>query len=172
VFGSCPRACSRRLLLAGIISLFGTLLAPSTGVAQLQQVELTISGGPASFPAPTAADLTAGSLLGSNALTYQAQTSEEPAVGTMTTRVFVRSSSATLGGAKPVADLEWRRGDEVTWHALTTTNAVIESRATSFSVTGHTWSNTVHFRMALHWVGDPPATYTGDLVFTVTATQQ
>jgi hypothetical protein len=160
-----------RILLPAAMSLLLTTLTPLAVSAQTQQVQLTISGGPASFPAPTAADLTAGSLLGSNALTFEAQTSEEPAVGTMTTKVFIRSSSATLGGGKPVADLEWRRGDDATWHPLTTSDAVIESRTTSFSESGHTWSNAVHFRVALHWVGDPPATYTGNLVFTITATQ-
>jgi hypothetical protein len=154
-----------------MMSLLAIAFAPSAGIAQLQQVQLTISGGPASFPAPTASDLTAGSLLSSNALTYQAHTSVEPAVGTLTSQVYIRSSSATLGGAKPVAHLEWRRDDDVTWHALTTTDAVVESRTTSFNVSGHTWTNTVHFRVALHWVGDPPATYTGNLVFTMTAAQ-
>jgi hypothetical protein len=89
----------------------------------------------------------------------------------MTTRVFIRSSSATLGGGKSIADLEWRRGDDLTWHPLTATDAEIESWTTSFNPSGHTFNNTIVFRVALHWTTDAPATYTGNLVFSITATQ-
>jgi hypothetical protein len=104
-------------------------------------------------------------------MTYQAQTSLEPALGTHTTTVYIRSSSATLGGGKAVGALEWRRADDVTWHALTTSNVAVEAKTTSFSLSGHTFSNSIYFRIALHWTSDPPATYTGHLVLTLSTAQ-
>ncbi|MFN2601631.1 MAG: hypothetical protein ABR582_02615 [Gemmatimonadaceae bacterium] len=146
-------------------------LSPSLGGAQGTQVQLTVTGGPLTFGAPTAADLTVGKLESTTALTYQAETSAEPTGGTHTTTVYIRSSVSTLGGGKAVADLEWRRADDATWHALTTSDVAVQSRTDSFSLQGHTWSNSIYFRVALHWTGDPPATYTGNLVLTVSATQ-
>jgi hypothetical protein len=159
----------RRLPMAAMM-LFAIALLPTSGFAQTQ-VQLALTGGPVSFGAPTASDLTAGGLEAPAPLTYEVQTSQEPPLGTHTTTVYIRNSSSTLGGGKPVADLEWRRGDEATWHALTTTDALVESRTQGFAELGHSWSNTIHFRIALGWTSDPPATYTGNLVVTVSTTQ-
>jgi hypothetical protein len=147
-----------------MLALCGHDLQAQTSVA------LTVGGGSVSFPAPTAADLTAGRLDATDALEFGVTTSSEP-VGSFTTRVYIRNSSATLGGGKPVADLEWRRDDDDTWHHLSTTDALVESRATSGLLAGHTWGNSIQFRIALHWTSDPPATYTGNLVITVSTTQ-
>ncbi len=158
------------LVRALIFLLLAIAMTPSPGKTQTQ-VTLTLTGGPVSFATPTASDFTVGGLEAATPLTYQAQTIEEPPIGTHTTTVYIRSSSATLGGGKPVGDLEWRRGDDLTWRSLTTTNAAVESRTTSYDVLGHTFSNTVHFRVALRWTTDAPATYTGNLVFTEAVTQ-
>lgn len=123
-----------------------------------------------SFGAPTPADLTAGTLEAATPLPFQVVTTSEPA-GSFTTTVYIRNSLSTLGGAKPVADLEWRRADDPTWRALTTSDAIVESRIAASAPEGHTWNNTINFRMALHWTSDPPATYTGNLIITVSATQ-
>lgn len=154
---------------AGLI-LLALLLSPRAGAAQATQVQLTLSG-PLTFGAPTAADLTAGTLASTASMTYQAQTSLEPELGTHTTTVYIRSSGATLGGGKPVGAVEWRRADDVSWHALTTSNVAVESHTTSFSLSGHTFSNSIYFRVALQWTGDPPATYTGNLVLTISTAQ-
>jgi hypothetical protein len=132
-------------------------------------VQLTF-GGSVSFDAPTAADYTSGTLEAATPLPFEVVTTSEPS-GSFTTTVSIRSSSSTLGGGKPVANLEWRRGDDPTWHALTTSDAVVESRIAEGAPEGHTWDNTIHFRIALQWTSDPPATYTGNLVVTVSTTQ-
>jgi len=151
--------------------LLAVLLTPSAGAAQITQVQLTLTGGPLSFGAPMASDLTAGKLESTTSLAYSAQTSLEPAIGTHTTTVYIRSSSATLGGGKTVGDMQWRRADDATWHTLTTSNVAVEAKTTSFSLQGHTFSNSIYFRVTLHWTGDPPATYTGNLVLTLSTTQ-
>lgn len=127
-------------------------------------------GGSVSFGAPTAADYSAGTLEAVTPLPFEVVTTSELS-GSFTTTVSIRSSSATLGGGKPVANMEWRRGDDPTWHALTTTDAIVESRIAEGTPEGHTWDNTIHFRIALDWTSDPPGIYTGNLVITVSTTQ-
>jgi hypothetical protein len=147
---------------------FAFALGASTAGAQTG-VQLAFSGS-ASFGAPTAADYAAGTLEAASPLPFQVVTTAEPS-GSFTTTVYIRSSSSTLGGGKPVADLEWRRGDDPTWHALTTSDGVIENRVADGTTQGHSWDNTIYFRVALHWTSDPPAIYTGNLVITVSTTQ-
>ncbi|MDB4891128.1 MAG: hypothetical protein JWL61_2983 [Gemmatimonadetes bacterium] len=127
-------------------------------------------GGAAAFNAPTAADLSAGTLEGSTPLAFQVVTTGEPS-GSLSTSVYIRSSASTLGGGKSVADLEWRRDDDPTWRALTTSDVLVESRSLAGVPEGHSWDNTIQFRMALRWTGDPPATYRGSLVLTVSASR-
>jgi len=87
-----------------------------------------------------------------------------------TTIVAIRSASASLGGGKPLSDLQWRRADLGTWNTMTTTNVTIESRTVKINTTNDPWSNTVFFRILLSWATDPPATYSANLVFTLTVT--
>jgi hypothetical protein len=133
-------------------------------------VQLLLSGDQGSFAVPTPADYAAGTLEAASPIDFQVITTSEPA-GPLTTTVYIRSFSSTIGAGKPVADLEWRRGDEQTWHALTTTDAIVERRVVQGSPQGHTWNNTIHVRVALNWGGDPPATYVGNLVLTVSTIQ-
>ena len=148
--------------------LFAFVLATSTARAQTG-VALTF-GGSVSFAAPTPADYAAGTEEAAGPLSFEVETSTEPS-GSFTTTVRIRSSSATLGGGKAVGDMEWRRGDDPTWHTLTTSDVVVESRIAEGAPEGRTWDNTIHFRIALHWTTDPPATYTANLVLTVSTTQ-
>jgi len=150
------------------VLLFALTLSASNVLAQTG-VQLSFSGS-VSFDPPTAADYTAGSLESATPLPFQVVTTSEPS-GSFTTKVYIRSSSATLGGGKAVGDMEWRRDDDPTWHALTTSDAIVESRVAEGASEGHTWSNTIHFRIALNWTTDPPAIYTGNLVVTVSTTQ-
>jgi hypothetical protein len=158
----------RAARFASLVLFALALGAPAAGAQTA--VALTFGGGSVLFPAPIAADLTSGSLEATDLLQFDVATSSEP-VGSFTTSIYIRSSAATLGGGKPVADLEWRRDDDPAWHSLTTTDALVEGRIATGIPAGHSWSNSIHFRIALHWTGDPPATYTGSLVITVSTTQ-
>jgi hypothetical protein len=131
-------------------------------------VQLTFSGT-ASFGAATAADFGAGRLDATSPLPFTVITTSEP-VGSLTTTVYIRSSSPTLGSGKPISDMEWRIGDDPVWHALTTMDAVVETHVAAGAPHGHSWSNAIHFRIALRWTGDRPANYFGNLVVTVAAT--
>jgi hypothetical protein len=157
-----------RLVCALMPLLLLLTLRPSATGAQTS-VQLAF-GGSVSFGTPTAADFTAAVLEAETPLSYQVTTTAEP-VGSFTTTVSIRSSSPTLGGGKSLADLEWRRGDDATWHALTTVDVTVESRVNNGAVQGHTWDNTIFFRVALHWASDAPASYTGNLVVTVSTIQ-
>ena len=132
-------------------------------------VQLTFSGT-GSFDAATAADFAAGTLDATSPLPFSVVTTSEP-VGSFTTTVYIRSSSSTLGNGKPVSQMEWRLGDDPIWHALTTIDAVVETHVAAGAPQGHSWSNAIHFRVALQWAGDRPATYSGNLVVTVAATK-
>jgi len=158
----------RCAMIPVILCSFVALAAAGDADAQTT-VNLVLSGGPVVFDAPTAADMTAGVLESSTPLSFEVKTTSEPG-GLFTTTVLIRSSSATLGNGKPTADLEWRRGNETTWHPLTTTDAIVERRSAMGSQKGHTWDNMIFFRVTLHWTSDPPATYTGNLVLTLTTT--
>ena len=148
--------------------LFALVLYSPPASAQIN-VQLTFSGT-GSFAAPTAADYSAGTLESATPLPFQVLTTLEPS-GSLVTSVYIRSSAATLGGGKPVADLEWRRGDDATWRALTTSDVLVESRTLQGAPEGHSWDNTIHFRIALRWRQDPPATYTGSFVLTLAASR-
>jgi hypothetical protein len=150
------------------VLLFALALGASNAVAQTG-VQLSFSGS-VSFDPPTVADYATGSLESATPLPFEVVTTAEPS-GSFTTTVYIRNASATLGGGKAVGDMEWRRGDDPTWHALTSSDAIVESRVADGAPEGHTWSNTIHFRIALKWTTDPPATYTGNLVVTVSTTQ-
>jgi hypothetical protein len=133
------------------------------------QITLTLTGAPSVFPAPTAADYNAGLVLNPAGITFTVD-----AIGGSSTRrttiVSVRSASPTLGGGKPVADLEWRRADLAVWNPMTTSDVTIQQRRVRRNIRNDPWSNTVFFRIRLGWTTDPPATYGTSLVFTLTVT--
>jgi hypothetical protein len=149
------------------------LLAVSTAGASIADAQTVVQltfGGSTSFGAPTAADYTAGTLETATPLSFQVQTTSEPS-GSFTTHLAIRSASSSLGGGKPVSHMEWRRGDDSQWRALTTNDVTVESRTVAGDPLGHTWDNTIYFRVALQWSGDRPGTYAGNLIFTLTASQ-
>jgi hypothetical protein len=90
--------------------------------------------------------------------------------GSRTTTVSIRSISANLGGGKVIGDLEWRRSDLATWNSVTLTDAQIEQRVAVSKGLNDPWSNTVFFRMVLHWATDAPATYSGTYQITLSQT--
>lgn len=143
----------------------GALALLSAARAARAQVTLTITGGPVTFPAPTVTDYDATSVADPAGLAFQV----DIAGGNRTTTVSIRATTTTLGGGKPVSDLEWRRADLPTqWNPMSVGDAVIESRRVK-----NPWGNTVFLRMRLNWTSDAPATYTtgpDGLVITLTVT--
>ena len=132
-----------------------------------QKTTLTLVGGTINFNAPTAADYIAGYIDSPTGVTFtvSAQTGTS-----RTTTVSVRSTSASLGGAKLIGDLQWRRSDLATWNSLTLTDAQVEQRVVVKGVLNDPWSNTIFFRMLLNWTTDPPGTYSGNYQITISQT--
>jgi hypothetical protein len=151
-------------------SLLGAIgLALSLAIPGRAQVSLTLSGAPAVFPAAVVTDYVNGVVDDPTGITFTLLITGGPSQN-RTTIVSVRSSSASLGGGKPLSDLQWRRADLAAWNAMTTADATIESRPVKKNTLNDPWSNTVFFRMLLSWTGDPPGTYSAGLVFTLTVT--
>ncbi|MGH7674998.1 MAG: hypothetical protein ACREMV_06980 [Gemmatimonadales bacterium] len=135
------------------------------------QLALTGSGGaPSVFPAPTAADYTAGFVTDPAGVLFTVDATGGPANVTRTSIVSIRATSATLGGGKPIADLEWRRADVGVWTPMTTADAVVETRPIRRNNINDPWSNTLVLRIRLAWATDPPGTYSSGLVLTLTVT--
>jgi hypothetical protein len=156
----------RRARVGTICGVIGAGLGlASPGRAQMS---LTLTGAPNVFPAPSVTDYNAGVINNPTGITFTVNTAG-PATS-HTTIVSIRSSTPSLGGGKVLSDLQWRRADLATWNAMTTADATIESRPVRKNQLNDPWSNTVLFRMLLSWTGDPPATYSAGLVFTLTVT--
>lgn len=132
-----------------------------------QKTILTLTGGTITFAAPTAADYIAGFIDSGTGVTFtlNAQTGTS-----RTTTVSVRSISLNLGGGKVIGDLQWRRSDLATWNTITLTDAQVEQRVQVRNGANDPWSNTVFFRMLLHWTTDAPATYSGTYQITLSQT--
>lgn len=161
-----PRGLRLRVAL-GVLTQLATLVWARPGSAQ---VDLILSQTPNVFPAPTVADYDGGLVLAPTGILFTVDVTGGSPATTRTSIVSIRSSSASLGGGKPLSDLEWRRADLATWTPMTTTDATIESRPVRRNALNDPWSNTVFFRIRLNWTTDPPATYSAGLVFTLTVT--
>lgn len=136
--------------------------------------DLTLSAVTITFPAITETDFDNGSVAATNSITatIDATKASGPQAGVLRTSILsVRATAATLGGTKPVSDLQWRRSDLATWNGLTTTDVTIESRQIRFSpALNDSWSRQILFRTQLNWATDTPGTYNATLVFTLTIT--
>jgi len=135
--------------------------------------ELSLTGGPLLFPAPTAADFAAGFAPHPTGVAFLVGiTGNPPPPQTYQATVSVRGSFPTLGGyGKPIADLEWSLGSPAgPWMALTTVDANVESRTMQRDRINDPWGNTIHFRMRLAWDTDVPDTYSSGIVVTLTVT--
>jgi hypothetical protein len=157
----------RRARWGGILGATG--LALTVALPGSAQVSLTLTGAPAVFPAPAVADYDNGAVNDPTGITFTVNITGGSGAN-RTTIVSVRSSSASLGGGKPLSDLQWRRSDLAAWTALTNADATIESRPVKKNGLNDPWSNTVFFRMLLSWTGDAPGTYSSGLIFTLTVT--
>jgi hypothetical protein len=132
-----------------------------------QKTNLALTSAAVSFPAPTAADYINGFVDAPTGMTFTINSTNG---AQRTTTVSIRSISANLGGGKVIADLQWRRSDLATWNSITLTDAQIEQRIVVNKGLNDPWSNTIFFRMVLHWTTDAPATYSGTYQITLSQT--
>lgn len=149
--------------------LCGLVLVLASAAPARTQTSLTLTQTPNVFPAPVVADYDAGVVLNPTAIVYTIAVTGGPAAD-RTSTVSLHASAASLGGGKPLSDLEWRRADLATWNAVTTSDVTVESRPIRKNKTNDPWSNSLFLRMHLSWTGDPPASYSTGLVFTLTVT--
>ena len=160
----------------GAAALLLVLGAPE---ARAQKLTLLInSGSPVAFPNATEADYdnasvnaTTGSVTATAPLSFTLDLLGGGGGGVSRTgSLSIRSSSATMGGTKPIGDLQWRRGDLGTWNDMTTTNVLVQSNTMQRNSVHDPWGNTIVFRVKLNWGTDGPATYTPTIVLTATLT--
>ena len=60
----------------------------------------------------------------------------------------------------PLAGVQWRRDDQVTWTTLTTGYVTIEQRTATFNGVNDPWSRTILWRYQLNWTTNPPTAVT------------
>ena len=135
------------------------------------QVIITVAGGPVSFATPSGTDFAAGSIAATAPVTFTVNQTGGAANIQHTTLVYIRAAAASLGGGKALGDLQWSAANNPgVWTSITTSNVLIEQRPIQKNGINDTWTETVSFRMQLHWLSDAPATYSVGLVFTLTVT--
>jgi hypothetical protein len=150
-----------------------TIAAISLAVAlfasplEAQRTILTLTSGTIAFDPPAATDYDAGYTDSPTGVTFavNAQTGTS-----RTTTISIRSTSASLGSGKAIGELQWRRSDLAVWNSITLTDAQVEQRVQVRNGLNDPWGNTIFFRMLLNWTTDPPATYTGNYVITLSQT--
>ncbi len=158
----------RRILSGGSTSTAIMLaLAVVASPLAAQKTQLIVTGGAITFPAPTAADYIAGFVNSATGATFTINSQTGPQ---RTTTVSIRSTSASLGNGKLIADLEWRRSDLASWNSITLTDSQVEQRVVVNKGLNDPWNNTIFFRMVLNWTTDPPATYSANYVITLSQT--
>jgi len=159
-FGRKVCGVSTSAAIALALALVGSPLAA-------QKTNLALTGGTITFPAPSAADYIAGFVNSTTGVTFTINSVNGLQ---RTTTVSIRSTSASLGGAKVIGDLQWRRSDLATWNSISLVDAQVEQRIVINKGLNDPWSNTVFFRMLLNWTTDPPATYTANYQITLAQT--
>jgi len=133
-----------------------------------QKTLLTLGNATVTFPAPTATDYINGFVAAATGVSYTLSATQGNI--SHTTTVSIRSTSANLGGGKIIADLQWRRSDLATWNSISLTDAQVEQKIMVRGVLNDPWSNTIFFRMILHWTTDAPGTYSGNYQITLSQT--
>jgi hypothetical protein len=160
-------ALMRRLSGGSTSAAISLALALFASPLAAQRTSLTVSGGTVTFPAPTAADYIAGFIDSSTGATLTINSLNGLS---RTTTISIRSTSASLGGGKPIGDLQWRRSDLATWNSITLTDAQVEQRIVINKALNDPWSSTIFFRMLLNWTSDGPATYSANYQITLSQT--
>jgi hypothetical protein len=161
--------------IGGALAAAAAVLAFARGAAAQGQIDITLTQTPNVFPAATVGDYNAGFIVNPTGIVFTIDATGGPTVS-RTTTVSIRSTSGTLGGGKPIGDLEWRRADLGTWNPMMITDAPVETRPIQRFQNQQNpgendpWFNEVFLRVRLNWATDPPATYTAPIVFTLTVT--
>ncbi len=158
------KLCGVSTRIAVAIAIAMALLASPLSA---QKTALTLTGGTITFPAPTAADYINGYVNSTTGVLFTINSVSGPS---RTTTISIRTTSANLGGTKPIADLMWRRSDLATWTSISLTDAQVEQRVVVNKGLNDPWSNTIFFRMKLNWATDAPAIYTGSYTITLSQT--
>jgi hypothetical protein len=148
--------------------LFAATLLSAPLFAQ-GSVVLTVSGGPVTVPAPAVADYNAGFVVDPASLSYNVNISGGPPTALHTETVSIRATSGSFG-TLGVGNLQWQRAGLLTWNSLTTSDATIESRTGITRNVGNNWTNSVQFRCLIGWTTTPPATYSTNVIVTLTVT--
>lgn len=128
-------------------------------VVHAQRTNLSVTGFPVNFAAPTGADFDAGFIESASAITFTVD-AQTGTTGARTTTVSIRCAvPCPTTGSKSVSTLSWRRADG-TWNVLSTTDAAVETRVVYHKQplpdSNDPWSNSIYFRFALGWLTDPP----------------
>jgi hypothetical protein len=136
-----------------------------------QRAQLSVTGGPVAFAAPTATDFDNGYIQAPSAVTYSVQSVGGGSKKTNhTTTVSIRATGTTLNGTVPISTLQWSRSDLSTWNPVTTSDVIVESRPFRRATLNDPWSNSMIFRLVLSYATDTPGTYSASLIITLTAT--
>ncbi len=147
-------------------------LTASAGIAQRDpqlEVRLTVTGGAIVFPTPTNQDYQQGFVDATDGIRFVVNSIKGNQ--SHTTTISIRSTSTTLGGGKPLSDLQWRRSDLSNWNALSQANTQVEVRVQERNGLNDPWTNTIFFRILLNWADDPPATYFTDYQILLTQSE-
>ena len=152
-------------------AMLATALAMAPARAHAQNTTLTVAGGPVAFPTPTSTDLNLGYVNAPAPLTFTVDATSGAASQQRTTTVYISGATATLGGTKPIGDLQYSVSSPGSWQSLTTTAVRIAGpTVVARNRMNDTWGGTVYFRMLVAWT-DAPGTYSGTVVVTMTVSQ-
>jgi hypothetical protein len=142
-------------------------LGSSEAVAQAETTQLNVTTNTITFDPPTADDYATGFVTGVAGITFTVSVAGGQRSRTAT--VSIRGTDPSIGGGKPLSDVQWRRADLPTWTSLTLTNVNVEGRSMN-SNTNNPWTNGILFRLLLNWGSDPPANYQANVEITLTQT--
>jgi hypothetical protein len=153
-------------LIAGVAALALSASVP----ARLGAQDCTGSQQPGSFstpnpqtltfPAPTMADYTAGYI--SYATPVNVTWNFSSAQKSRAADFCIYSTTATMGGSKPIADLEWKLSTSSTWTPMTNSVAFV------YNYPGSGQSSltlTYNFRLRLRWTVDQAGSYTANITY-------
>ena len=141
--------------LSAQTSQTGTATITIPTLLQIDVTNLTVS-----FPSPTFADFTAGTIAPSSGA------SVIDTRGNVVHDVTIQASAATFTGpyAKSASDLQWSTDGGSSWTGLSTTATDV---ATAVARGAHAGVATVDYQLALDEAADLPGSYSLDFTYTV-----
>jgi hypothetical protein len=158
-----------RILSRAIVAWLALALGASNSFAQPDTTRLTVTTSSVTFDPPTADDYRRGFVAAAQGITFTVSTQTGTRLRLAT--VSIRATAATMGGGKPVGDVQWRRADLPDWNSLTLLDKDVEGRQMT-NVLNTPWSNAILFRVRVIWATDPPASYPADILLTLTQVLQ